>query len=77
MAHSYRPGLVTWRSQVRIPEGPDICHRGCTYTGLQTVQRHGVYSAAHVTVHCEEPLSFEIRVWHRPGFRLPAVAILP
>ena len=69
MAHSYRLGLVTY--QVRIPVGPDICHRGCAYTVLQTVQRPGVYSAAYGTVHNEEPLkSFEIRVGHSPGFLL-------
>ena len=45
---------------------------------LQTVQRHGVYSAAYDTVHDKEPLkSFEIRVGHSPGFGLPSVAILP
>ena len=32
---------------------------------LQTVQRHGVYSAAYGTVHYKEPLkSFKIRVGH-------------
>ena len=36
---------------VRIPFGPDICHRGWAYTVLQTVQRHGLYSAAYGTVH--------------------------
>ena len=38
MAHSYRLGLVTWGYQVRISVGTDICHRGCAYTVLQTVQ---------------------------------------
>ena len=38
MVHSYRLGLVTWRYQVRIPVGPDICHRGCAYTVLLIVQ---------------------------------------
>ena len=76
MAHSYRLGLVTY--QVRIPVGPDICHRGCAYTVLQTVQRPGAYSAAYGAVHYKEPLkSFEIRVGHNPGFGLPFVAILP
>ena len=61
-----------------MPVGPDICHRGCSYTVLQTVQRYGVYSAAYGTAHYEEPLkSFEIRVGHNSGFRLPFVAILP
>ena len=78
MAHSYRLGLVTWRYQVRILVGPDIWHRGCAYTVFQTVQRPVVYSAAYDTVHFIEPLkSFEIRVGHSPGFRLPSVAILP
>ena len=45
---------------------------------LQTVQIHGVYSAAYGTVHYKEPLkSFEIRVGHSPGFGLLFVAILP
>ena len=78
MAHSYRLGLVTWGYQVRIPIGTDICHRGCAYIVLQTVQMHGVYSAAYGTVHYKEPLkSFKIRVGHSPGFGLPSVAILP
>ena len=68
MAHSYRLELVTWRYQVQIPAGSDICHRGCAYTVLQTVQRPGVCSAAYGTVHYKEPLkSFEIRVGHSPG----------
>ena len=66
MAHLYRLGLVIWGHQDRIPVGMDICNRGCAYTVLQTVQRHGVYSA--------EPLkSFEIRVGHSPGFGLPSI----
>ena len=68
---------LAWRYQVRIPVGPDICHCGCAYTVLQTVQRPGVYSAAYGTVHYKEPLkSFEIRVGHCPGCGLPSVAIL-
>ena len=71
-------GLVTWGYQVRIPVGTDMCHSGCAYTVLQTVQRHGVYSAAYDTVHYKEPLkSFEISIGHSPGFGLPSVAILP
>ena len=78
MAHSYRLGLVTWGYQVRIPVGPEICHRGCAYTVLQTVQRHGVYSAAYGTVHYKDPFkSFEIRVRHSPVVGLLSVAILP
>ena len=78
MAHSYRLGILTWREQVRIPVGPDVRHRACAYTVLQTVQMSGVYSAAYGTVHCREPLmSFEIRVGHSHGFGLPSVAILP
>ena len=77
MAHSYRLGLVIWVYQVRIPVGPDICHRGCAYTVLQTVQRPGVYSAAYGCVHYKQPLkAFELRVGHSL-FGLPSVAILP
>ena len=78
IAHSYRLGLVTWRYQVRIPFGPNICHHGCTYTVSQTVQRPVVYSAAYGNVHYKEASkSFEIRVGHSPGFVLSSVAILP
>ena len=74
----YRLGLVTWRYQVRITVGADICHRGCAYTVLQTVQRNGVYSAAYGTVNYKKPLkSFEIRVVNNLGFGLPSVAIFP
>ena len=77
MAPSYRLGLVTWGYQIRFPVGTDICHRGCAYTELQTVQRHGVYSAAYGTVHYKEPLkSFEIRVGHIPGFCRDAAMIV-
>ena len=51
MAHLYRLGLATWRYQVRIPVGSNICHRGCAYTVLQTVQMNGV-SAAYGIVQC-------------------------
>ena len=68
-AHLYRLGLVTWGYQARIPVGADICRRGCAYTVLQTVQRHGVYRDDYGTVHYKEPLkSFEITVGHSPGF---------
>ena len=70
--------LVTRRCQVRIPVKPDICHRGCAYIVLQTVQMNGVYSAAYGTLNHKEPLkSFKIIVGNRPGFELPSVAILP
>ena len=63
--------------QVRIPVGTDICHRGCAYTVLRTVQWPGVYSAAYGTVHYKEPLnSFKIIVGHSPGFDLHDVAVL-
>ena len=78
IAHSYQLGLVTWRYQGRIPLGPDICHRGCAYTVLQTVHRHGVHSAAYGTVHSIVPLKlFKVRVGHSPDFGLLSVAILP
>ena len=69
MTHSYRLGLVTWKYQVRIPVGPGIFHRGCAYTVLKTVQRHGVYSGAYGTVHCKELLK-SFRVGHSPGVGL-------
>ena len=56
VAHSYRLKLVTWRLQVQIPVGPDICHRGYAYTVVRTVQMHGVYNAAYGTVHYKDPL---------------------
>ena len=70
MAPWYRLGIVTWWYQARVPVGPDICHLGCAYTVLQTVQRPGVYSAAYGTVHYKKPLkSFEIIiVEHSLGF---------
>ena len=78
MAHSYQLGLVTWRYEVRIPVGPDICHRSCTYKVLKTVQRPGMYSAGYGTVHYKEPLkSFQIRVGNSLGFGIHSVAILP
>ena len=76
MAHSYRMGLVTLRYQVRILVEPDICHSGCEYTAFRTVERHGVYSAVYVTVHCKESLkSFAIRVEHSPMYRKRRKAI--
>ena len=46
-------GLVLARNpNVRIPAGSDsdVCHRGCAYTVLQTVQRPGVCIVVHGTV---------------------------
>ena len=61
-----------------IPVGSHICHRGCAYTVLQTVQRHRVYSTVCGPLHYKEPLkSFKIRVGHCPGFGLPSLALLP
>ena len=74
------PMARSYRYQVRIPVVADICHRGCAYTVLQTLQRRGVYNAAYGTVQYKEPLkSCEIRVGHRTGFGLPeaTVAIWP
>ena len=69
MAHSYRLGLVTSGYQVRIPVGTDIFHRGCAYTVLQTVQRHGVYCVVYSIVHYKEPLkSFEYIYKSRASF---------
>ena len=78
LAQSYRLGFVAWMYQIWIPVGPDISHRGCAYTVLETFGRLEVYSAAYGTVHYKEPLkSFEITVGHSPGFGLPSVAIVP
>ena len=38
---------------VQMSVGPDICHRGCANTLLQTVQSHREYSADYGTVHYE------------------------
>ena len=77
-AHSIRLWLKTQRYWARIPAGSDIYHWGCAYTVLQTVPRYGVCSAVYGTVHYKEPLkSSEESVWHRPGFGLSSVAILP
>ena len=45
--------LETQRYSVRIPDGSDVCHRGCAYrpTVLQTVQRLEVCSAVCGTVY--------------------------
>ena len=56
MAYSDRLWLKTQRYLVRIPAGSDVCHRGCAYTVLQTVQRLGVYSAVYDTTYNKEPL---------------------
>ena len=59
MAYSVRLWLVTMY-HVRIPVGPDLFHRVCAYTVLQTVQRPVVCSAAYGTVQYKEHLkSFE------------------
>ena len=47
MAHSIRLWLETQSYWVRIPVELDVCHRGCAYTVLQTVQRAGVCSAVY------------------------------
>ena len=61
------------RYRVRIPTGSDVCHRGCAYTVLQTVQMPVVCSAVYDTVHYKEPLkSFDKCL----DFRLLSVAIL-
>ena len=67
-------GLRFW---VRIPS--DVCHRGCAYTVLQTVQRHAVYSDVYGRLQCtiKNSSSHSIRVGHISDFGLPYVAILP
>ena len=51
---SYCSSKLYW---VQIPVGSDVSHRGCAYTVLQTVQRHGVCSEVYGTVHYKEPLT--------------------
>ena len=38
MDHSVQLWLETQRYWFRIPAGSDVCHQGCAYTVLQTVQ---------------------------------------
>ena len=56
MAHSILLWLETQSYWVQILVGSDVSHRGCAYTVLQTVQRHGVCSDVYGTVHYKEPL---------------------
>ena len=73
MTHSIRLWLETQRYWVRIPTGPDICHRGCEYTVLQTAQMTGMCNAVYGTVHYKQitsSCSHSIRVEHSPNFWL-------
>ena len=56
MAHLILLWLETKSYWVQILVGSDVSHRGCFYTVLQTVQRHGVCSDVYGTVHYKEPL---------------------
>ena len=56
MAHSILLCLEAQSYWVQILVGSDVSHRGCAYTVLQTVQRHGVCSDVYGTVHYKEPL---------------------
>ena len=44
---------VARNSEVR--NGTDVCHWGCPYAVLQTVQRYGVCSAVYGTMYNKEP----------------------
>ena len=78
MAHSIRLWFETQRYWFRIAVGSDVCHRGCVYAVLDTVQKPGVCSVVHGSVDYKEPLkSFDLRVGHSPDFGLLSVAILP
>ena len=55
LAGSFR-SVEAQNSEVQIPTGSDVCHWGCVFTVIQTVQRPGVYSAVYGTVHNKEPL---------------------
>ena len=50
MAPSIRLWLETQSYWVRILVGSDVCHRGCAYAVLQTVQMPEVYSDIAMTV---------------------------
>ena len=69
LSHSVRLCHETQRYCFRIPAGSNVCHRGCAYTVLLTVQRNGVCSAVYGAVHYKEPLkSFDksralSRIW--------------
>ena len=56
MAHSILLWLETQSYWVQILVGSNVSHRGCAYTVLQTVQRHGVCSDVYGTMHYKEPL---------------------
>ena len=56
MAHLIPLWLETQSYWVQILVGSAVSHRGCSYTVLQTVQRHGVCSDVYSTVHYKEPL---------------------
>ena len=56
MAHSIRLCLETQSYWVRIVVESDVCHRGCAFTVLQTVQRPGVCIDVYGTVRYKEPL---------------------
>ena len=73
-------------SWVRIPAGSNVCHRGCAYTVLQTVQRPGVCIAVYgTTMHYKELfLIFLVNVSVMLGHRLrrlpkitPALSLFP
>ena len=76
-------GLVTWRYQIRIPIGPDICHRAwlCIYNASNCSRlRTVVYSVDYGTVHYKARTIEVIRNKSRTQSRLRAslyVAILP
>ena len=59
---------------VQILVGSDVSHRGCAYTVLQTVQRHGVCSDVYGTVNYKEPLKLFDKT---RAYSLPFFTILP
>ena len=54
MDHSVQLWLETQRYWFRIPAG-SVCHHGCAYTVLQTVQMPWVRNVVYGTVNYKEP----------------------
>ena len=61
MAHSILLWPETQSYWVQILVGSDVCHRGCAYTVLQTVERYGVCSDVYGTVHYKKSVTTVIR----------------
>ena len=62
-----------------MPAGSDVCHRGCAYISLQTVQRPVVCSAVDGSLLCtiKNPQRQSIGIGYSLDFGLPSVALSP